>query len=94
MSDPTQKTDFFETLASILLRCWLLGLLVLLIWFGVYLAAGEAIHRLHGPMFGLSRHEMDLIFYCGMGLLKLFVIVFFFFPWLGIRLVLAKNRRS
>jgi hypothetical protein len=42
-------------------------------------------------MFGLSKHEMDLIFYCGMGLLKLVVIVLFFFPWVAIRLVLRKR---
>ena len=89
MSDSTR--DFFETLAKVLLRCWVFGFLLLLIWFGVYMAAGEAIYRLHGGMFGLSKHEMDVIFYCSMGLCKLFLILFFYFPWLAIRLVLRKG---
>ena len=89
MSDSTR--DFFDTLAEVLLRCWIFGFVLLFIWFGAVLLAGEAIHKLHGPMFGLSSHELDVIFYCGMGLLKVFVLVFFFIPWLSIKLLLKKG---
>jgi hypothetical protein len=91
MTDANRTANFFDMLAQVLLRCWVFGFLLLLIWFGAFTLAGEAIHRLHGSMFGLSSHELDVIFYCGMGLLKLLVIVFFFFPWLAIRLVLRKS---
>ena len=90
MTDSTR--DFFDTLRKMLLRCWIFGFLFLLLWFGLYMSAGDIIHRLHGQLFGLSKHEMDLIFYCGMGLLKLCVILFFFFPWLAIRLLLRKAK--
>lgn len=36
---------------------------------------------------GIAMHELDVIFYCALGILKLFVLVFFFIPWLSIRLV-------
>lgn len=84
--------DFFETLSSVLLRCWIACFILLAIWFFAALVMGDTIEKLHGPMFGLSRHEIDLVFYCGMGLLKLFAIVFFFLPWLSIRMVLRKTR--
>ena len=42
-------------------------------------------------MFGLSKETLDVIHYCGMGLLKLFVFTFFLFPWLAIRWVLRKR---
>jgi hypothetical protein len=83
--------DFFDTLARVLLRCWIFGFLFLFFWFGVFLAGADFIYRVHGGIFGLSKHEMDLIFYCGMGLLKLVVIVLFFCPWVAIRLVLRKR---
>lgn len=92
MADYKESTEFFNTLAKVLLRCWLFGFVTLFIWLGVILLADDFIHRLHGDMFGLSKHELDLIFYCGMGLLKLFVLVFFFFPWLAIRLVLRGEK--
>ena len=47
------------------------GLLLLFIWLSVAQLMPEFIHNLHGPIFGLSDHELDLIFYYGMGLLIL-----------------------
>ena len=92
MSELKQSNEFFSTLAKVLLRCWVFGFVMLFIWFGMFLLAGGFIHRFHGGMFGLSKHELDLIVYCGMGLFKLLVLVFFFFPWLAIRLVLRGGK--
>jgi hypothetical protein len=83
-----QTKDLLNAIASVLLRCWIFGFILLFIWLGAILLMGEFIQELHGPMFGLSSHELDLILYCGMGLLKLCVLTFFFIPWLSIRLVL------
>lgn len=82
--------NVFDTLAKILLRCWIISFVLLVIWYGAALLLGEIIHKVHGPMFGITRHELDVIFYCGMGILKIFVLVFFFIPWLSMRLVLKK----
>lgn len=82
----------FETLDEILLRCWIFGAVLLILWFVAALSMGNTIHKFHGPMFGITRHELDVIFYAIMGLLKLFVSVFFFIPWLSIRLVLNKAK--
>ena len=90
MTDSTN--DLFETLARILLRCWLFGLLLLLVWAGVFLLASDVIHDVHGSMFHLTAHELDLIHYCGMAFVKLVVTLIFFFPWLAIRLVLRKPK--
>ena len=87
MSD--QITEWLEVVAKILLRCWIFGFVLLFIWLGAFMSG--AVHKLHGPLMGLSEHELDVIHYCGIALLKLCVIVFFFFPWLAIRLVLRKR---
>lgn len=89
MTDTTR--DFFETLAKILLRCWIFGFVLLLLWVGVFLLAHDMIHDLHGKMFELPEHQLYLIHYCGMAFVKLVVILFFFFPWLAIRLLLSKH---
>lgn len=86
MSDAT--IELFDALARMLLYCWVFGFGLLLFWFGMYRLAGGFIHRLHGGLFGLTPHELDVIFYCGMGLFKLGVILLFFFPWLAIQVVL------
>ena len=89
MSESTR--EFFDTLGKLLLRCWSFGFVLLFVWLIAVLSLGDFIHNLHGSMFGLSNHELDVIFYCGMGLLKLCVLVVFFIPWLAIKLVLKKR---
>jgi hypothetical protein len=90
MTDSTH--DFFDTLAKILLRCLIFGFLLLLLWFGIYVLASDVIYRLHGSMFGLSPLELNVIHYSGMAFVKLVVILFFFFPWVSIRLVLRNAK--
>lgn len=90
----TESTrEFFDTLAKVLIRCWILGVLLLLFTFGMFLMARDVIADVHGRMFGLTAHEIDVIFYCWMGLLKLFVNLLFLFPWIAIRWVLRKSTR-
>jgi hypothetical protein len=89
MLDSTR--DFFDTLAKILLRCWILGFALLLFTFIVILLAGGIIDDIHGRMFGVTPHELDLILYCWLGALKLLVLVLFLMPWVAIKLVLRKK---
>lgn len=86
MTDSTRDT--LDTLAKVLLRCWIMGFVFLFISLGVILLMSETIYNLHGSMFGLSAHELDVIFYCWMGLLKIAVLTIFFIPWLSIKMVL------
>jgi hypothetical protein len=86
MTDQTKGT--LSTIASILFRRWICGFLLLSIWLSVTQLMPEMIYKLHGPMFGLSNHELDVIFYCGMGLLKLCGLTLFLIPWIAIKLVL------
>lgn len=83
--------DFFETLQKILMQCWLFGFAVLFVWFAATLSISNMIFGIHSSMFSLSRHEFDLINYCGMGLWKLFVIACFFLPWLSINTLRKSN---
>lgn len=85
--------ELFDTLAKVLIRCWFFGVLLLLFSFVMFMLTGDIIDEVHGGMFGLSLHELDLIIYCGMALHKLFLNVFFLFPWLAIRLVLRAAQR-
>ena len=88
MTDSTH--DFFETLARILLRCWIFEFILLFIWLGAFLSG--AVHNLHGPLMDLTDHDLNVIHYSGMAFLKLVVICFFFFPSVAIRLVLRKAK--
>ena len=84
MTDSTR--DYFETLARVLLRCWIFGFVLLFVWAGAVLTG--VVYRVHGPLMELSREQLEVIHYCGLGLFKLTVLTLFFMPWLAIRLVL------
>ena len=89
MLDSTRT--FFDILAKVLLRCWIISFALGLISFVIFMLTGDMIDELHGQMFGLSPHELDLVIYCGLGLLKLITLVCFVIPWLAIKLVLRKT---
>ena len=85
-----QITEWLDVVAKILLRCWIFGFLLLMFWFGAVMLAGDFVYAVHGGMFDLGLHELTVIHYCGMMLTKLVVGLFFFIPWVSIKLVLRK----
>ena len=92
MAEATPTDDLLEAIAEILLRCWIFGFILLLFWWGAVLLAGELVFGVHGAMFDLTRSQLNVIHYCGMGLTKLAVGLLFFIPWVSIRLVLRKRK--
>ena len=86
MSESTR--EWLDSVSKVLIRCLAFCVGLLVIWLAAILFMRDMIHTVHGGMFGLLDHELDLILYCGMGLLKLLAITFFLIPWLAIRHVL------
>jgi hypothetical protein len=83
--------ECLELVSRVLLRCTIFGFVLFLVWFAAFLLAGDLIFR-QAQIFGLTQHELNLLHYGGMGLMKLIVILFFLFPYVAIRLVLKKKR--
>jgi len=76
-------TKFIE---RVLLRCVILGVAVVIVWFVFFLVADGLIYSVHGRFFGeITNRQFQVIHYCGMGLTKLFVTVFFLLPYVAIR---------
>jgi hypothetical protein len=89
MVEPKQTRDVLEVIAQILLRSTVLGFLLILFWFGLYMLVPGPMYG-QAKWFGLTPHEIDLIHYCGMAFVKMCVLIFFLFPYISIRLVLRK----
>ena len=90
MTDSNKVNDPFDTLAKILLRCFILGYILLLLWLVVYLVAGGLVYGI-GKLFGLTPHEVDVVNYCGLTFVKSIVLLFFLIPYIAIRLVMRKR---
>ena len=88
MAELKSSNELLDVVSKVLLRCAVLGFLLLFLWFGVYLLAPAG---LRGGLCGLTPHEVDVVHYCGIGFTKILVLVFFVFPYISIRLVLSRK---
>ena len=90
MSEAT--SELFDTLAKVLLRCWIIGIVLQLKLVDAVLGRGAVIHPWRGRL-ELSSHEVDLLTVGSGAMLKLCAMVFSFISGLGIRFVL-KTRKN
>ena len=91
MPEFKETHDLLDTVAKVLLRCFILSYLFLLLWVGCFLLAGDLLYRINGPLFGLTQHEMNLVSFYGIVLVKCFAFLVFLFPYIAIRLVLRQK---
>jgi hypothetical protein len=89
-----ERNEFLEYLAKILIRTFFLGLALLILWFLFFAFATDWMYRMQSQWFEMSKTSFYLINYCGIGLLKITILVFFLFPYLSVRLVLHKKRET
>ena len=75
-----------QYIEGVLLRCFIMGFGVMLIWFLFFIFADGLVYNVHGWLFPeITKHEFQVMHYSGMGLLKLFVTVVFFLPWVAMK---------
>jgi hypothetical protein len=89
-----EHNEFFEYLAKILIRTFFFGLALLILWFLFFAFATDWMYRMQSKWFEMTKTSFYLINYCGIGLLKITILVFFFFPYLSVRLVLKKKGKT
>lgn len=91
----TDRNDvFLQTLATILIRSFLISLAFLLLWFLLYWGAPGWMFETNAKWFNIGRRDFDLINYFGMGFVKISILLFFFFPYLAIRSTLRRKIRK
>jgi hypothetical protein len=77
-----------ETLLSLLGWCTLINWILLLMWWGIFVVAGDWVYRMHGKWFDLSRTTFDATHYAGMAFYKMLIFMFNLVPYLALRLFL------
>jgi hypothetical protein len=82
--------DALKTLSRIFARCFIFSFILAGVWFALYMLPGTFAMQM--KIFDMTEHECDLLTYSGIGLLKLVTLVFFFFPWLAIRMELRRRQ--
>ena len=79
-----------EPVKKVLFWCMVCGFLVMMIWFGMIVFAGEYIHTFHVQLGTVRMMPLELFMsanYIGIGIWKMCVIFCFAIPWLAIKIV-------
>ena len=74
-------------LQSFLGWCAVLNYGVLLLAFGAWVLAGDALYRLHARWFRIDRARCDFALYLMLGLYKLAILAGCVVPWLALHLL-------
>jgi len=94
MNESSRVISDLEVLSSILIRCFVIGLVLITLWFIFFLLGGDTGYTIHARLFQISRHEYDLLNYYGMAFVKGFNFLLFLFPYLAIKMVLRQRKAS
>lgn len=94
MSSMKSVDEVLEVTAQVLIRCTVMGVVVLLLWWGALALFGDLAYRVHSGLVPISRQHFDLVHYAGMLTTKTVVSLLFFFPYVAIRLVIRKRTKQ
>lgn len=86
--------EVLEVIGQILIRCTVMGVIVLLIWWGALALFGDLAYSVHSKIVPITRQQFDVIHYAGMLMTKAAVALLFFFPFIAIKLVVKKRKEQ
>ncbi len=91
MEHSSNVNEQLEVISQVLIRCVVMGIAALLLWWGALAWMGDLAYRVHSSLLPVSREQFDAIHYGGMLMTKAGISLLFFFPYLGIRCVMRKR---
>ena len=91
MSNSNNANEILEVTGQVLIRCFVMGLLVLLFWFGALTLAGDLAYSVQAHFVPITQQQFYVIHYAGGLMTKVAVFFLFLFPYIAIRLVIKKR---
>jgi hypothetical protein len=66
----------------------------ILVWFLLYIAAGDLIFSIHAALFDIDRAQFEAMNYFGMTFIKLLAFVLFLIPWIALKITGKRKGQS
>jgi hypothetical protein len=73
-----------EFARAFLIRCTIFNYVVLIVWFLVFLLAGDWLYRLHGRWFQFTRPQFAALHYGGMSVYKIGILLLNLVPLIAL----------
>ena len=81
-----------DLIAKLLIRCFWIGMALIMASFFLYLAVGDWGYELHKNIWsGLTRHDYSLVWVCILSFFKMLIFVAFLVPYIAIRVVIRQQ---
>jgi hypothetical protein len=91
MSNLNNANEVLGVIGQVLIRCFVMGVLVLLFWLAALALGGDLAYSVHAKFVPISREQFYLIHYTGGLMTKATIFFLFLFPYIAIRLVIRKR---
>ena len=75
------------TLTSFFFWCLIINGGLLTLWIVIFMAAPGMVYRTQSRWFPMSRETFSLVFYCFLGLFKIFFLFFNVVPYVALRIL-------
>ena len=76
-----------KEIRDVFMWCTIINMGMLMLWFVMFMLAGDWIHRFHSKWFPMSREAFNVTHYAGMGLYKLAIFLLNLVPFLALLIV-------
>ena len=94
MCDASNVDQILEVVGQVLIRCVVMGVVVLLFWWGGLAFMGDLVYSIHSKLTPVTIEQFNVIHYAGMLTTKAAVSLLFLFPYIAIRLVIRKRTKQ
>jgi len=94
MCNSSNADEMLEVISQVLIRCVVMGVVVLLLWWGALAFMGDLAYSIHSKLIPMTRQQFNVIHYAGMLTTKAAVSLLFFFPYIAIRIVIKKRAKQ
>ena len=91
MNNSNSTNELLEAIGQVLIRCFAMGMVILLFWAGSLALMGDLTYNVHTAFISISRQQFDIIHYSGLLITKMVIFVLFLLPYIAIRLVIKKQ---
>lgn len=92
MNEVKDVDNLLEAIGGILIRCFVMGIALMIIWLGFLVFAGEFTYKVHSWFIPISRQQFDCIHYGAIAITKGCIFLYFLLPYIAIRLVLKRRQ--
>ncbi len=92
MNEIKQSDDLLGAIARVLIRCFVMGIALMVLWLAILVLAGDFTYSVHSRLIPIPRQQFDSVQYVAIAVTKGCIFLFFLLPYIAIRLGMRRRQ--